>query len=230
MNEQSKEKAVKIDSDQVAQYLLDNPEFFLKHEEVLAALTIHDLRRDGTISLMQKQNEVLKERYKVIENNFRDTMANVVGNQEQWLKLQALNLFLLEHKKTQALEPFLEQVSGYIKTEYELSHVAIKLPSHMLDDNGDEYSFSDDIIPTELIQKLALGNSICGVKLAQEQIDQLFNQALPVAHSLAMLRITIDQQVVGVMAFASDKPERFNESMNTIYLNCMSDLISKAIV
>jgi uncharacterized protein YigA (DUF484 family) len=51
----------------IAQYLLQTPEFFERHAELLAQVRLHNPHGDRAVSLQERQLEQLRERIKLEE-------------------------------------------------------------------------------------------------------------------------------------------------------------------
>ena len=56
-----------IDSQTVAQYLIDHPEFFENHADILSGLRLISPVIGKAVSLHERQIEVLRSKYKTLE-------------------------------------------------------------------------------------------------------------------------------------------------------------------
>ena len=64
--------AVDTEEESIAGYLQRNPEFFERHQAVLARLKLPHSRGGSTISLVERQIEVLREKLAGLENKLSE--------------------------------------------------------------------------------------------------------------------------------------------------------------
>src|ERR1700753_4156761 len=64
--------AVETEEESVAAYLQHNPDFFERHSAVLARLRLPHARGGSTISLVERQIEVLREKHAAVETKLAD--------------------------------------------------------------------------------------------------------------------------------------------------------------
>src|SRR5580692_10696602 len=64
--------AVDTEEESIASYLQRNPEFFERHQAVLARLKLPHARGGSTISLVERQIEVLREKQAALENKLAE--------------------------------------------------------------------------------------------------------------------------------------------------------------
>ena len=63
-----------LDSNAVADYLLNNPHFFEEHAEVLAQVKLSSPLGGRTLSLQERQMDVMREKFKIMEMRLADLM------------------------------------------------------------------------------------------------------------------------------------------------------------
>src|SRR5579859_5247909 len=64
--------AVETEEETIAAYLQHNPDFFERHHAVLARLRLPHLRGGATISLVERQIEVLREKHTTLESKLAE--------------------------------------------------------------------------------------------------------------------------------------------------------------
>src|SRR5919112_852153 len=64
--------AAETEEESVARYLQQNPDFFERHEPLLSKLRLPHARSGSTISLVERQVEVLREKYAAIEEKLAE--------------------------------------------------------------------------------------------------------------------------------------------------------------
>jgi hypothetical protein len=64
--------SAQLEEESVARYLQHNPDFFERHQALLARLRLPHARGGSTISLVERQVEVLRERHAAVEQKLAD--------------------------------------------------------------------------------------------------------------------------------------------------------------
>src|SRR5262252_5689973 len=68
------------DEDSIATYLQRHPEFFERHQNVLARLRLPHVRGGSTISLVERQIEVLREKHAALEGKLAELVRVARAN------------------------------------------------------------------------------------------------------------------------------------------------------
>ena len=197
-----------LTEDDIADYLLNTPDFFTRHAELLAAVQLTHPHSGRAISLADRQMELHREKFKALElkhgNLLRVGKENVAlaGKLHQWM------LGLLTYAGTddskELLTSSLQNIFDVPQAAVDGSQAARDVASHMAG-------------PT------------CG--LAAEAFFQNANvaKALPNAanaHSLAVIPLPN----VGLLVLASEDPNRFTAEMGTEFLTRLGELAHAALV
>ena len=69
-----------VDEGAVAHYLQHNTDFFERHPQLLARLRLQHPRNGATVSLIERQVEVLREKYQALEQKLSEFMHVARGN------------------------------------------------------------------------------------------------------------------------------------------------------
>ena len=72
--------ATETEEESVAAYLQHNPEFFERHQPLLARLRLPHVRGGSTISLVERQIEVLREKHAALEGKLAELVQVARGN------------------------------------------------------------------------------------------------------------------------------------------------------
>ena len=59
----------------IAEYLRQNPEFFVRNEALLATLRLPHVRGGGAVSLVERQVEVLREKSQALESRLAEQIG-----------------------------------------------------------------------------------------------------------------------------------------------------------
>lgn len=84
-----------LDSDSIADYLLDHPHFFEEHAELLSRIKLTSPVLGRAISLQERQMEILREKIKVQELHMADLLRIAQENDEITNKFQSWTRSLL---------------------------------------------------------------------------------------------------------------------------------------
>ena len=68
-----------ITEDDIANYLVNNPDFFQRHTELIATIRLSSPHNDRTVSLQERQAEMLREKIKHLEGSMMAMIRN--GNE-----------------------------------------------------------------------------------------------------------------------------------------------------
>ena len=107
----------KISETDVLNYLKENPNFFIKHPEILEILEIEHASGEAT-SLIEKQVEIIKKKNLDVTNKLSEFLENAEHNQNLFLKIQNLILKIISQTNLNDLADFVESFfQEELKTE-----------------------------------------------------------------------------------------------------------------
>src|SRR5476651_1957666 len=120
--------SVSLEAAAVAAYLEANPDFFVEHEELLNAMLIPHQRGD-TVSLVERQLKLLRERNIEMRHRLSQLMDVARDNDRLFEKTRRLNLALMD---ATSLEEIVIAVEDSLRQEFAVPFVSLILFS----DNG----------------------------------------------------------------------------------------------
>lgn len=228
-----------LDAKQVAEYLQNNPEFFTTQQHVLADMKIpHDT--GPAISLIEYQLRILREK----NTNYRDRLQSLIGiareNDTLIQRLHALTLSLLD---TDDLNEVMVMLNTSLRHDFEADAVAVHLfCDHMpveLDDIQSEFmslTFHGTDVGTRqaLEQSFSLSEPTAGT-LDEDKRRYLFADKADNIASLVVLPLSFslsyapERPALGLVAVGSHTQSRFHESMGTVFLKYMGEMISRKL-
>ena len=107
----------KISEADVLNYLKENPNFFVKHPEILEILEIEHASGEAT-SLIEKQVEIIKKKNLDVTNKLSEFLENAEHNQNLFFKIQNLILKIISQTNLNDLADFVESFfQEELKTE-----------------------------------------------------------------------------------------------------------------
>lgn len=213
--------------DDIASYLGNNPEFFERHAELLAAVHLTSPHSKRAVSLQERQAEMLREKIKALEGRIMEMIRH--GNENLMLSDKLLrwarDLFL-----TQDPLALPGQMAETIQEQFSVPQIAIKVWGVAPDfaDAGFAQGVSDDakLFASSLMEPFCGVNS--GFEAAHwlEQADQAASLALL---PLRMVSAGNTSPAFGMLVLASPDPQRFNSTMGTDFLERIADIASAAL-
>lgn len=207
-----------LDDSLVAEYLIENPEFFTKHPALLNKLNVTTTQQ-GTVSLVQRQQRIMREKIVALEDEITALMSMASQNQHLYQKFANLFFELLNCQDLLAVDSIL---SHHFIHELALTHVAFKL-------FNTEAPFPLAINRSELdnllVQRLGRGHHYFG-RINQQEQQLLFNHPEP--GSVALIALGRDGDL-GLLAISSEDANHFHPEMDNLMLMQLTRLIASII-
>ena len=210
---------------QVVDYLMENPDFFLRHSPLLNDLEIpHE--SGAAVSLVERQVSVLRERNQHFEEKLRDMVDAVHDNQRLHVSLHRLAVNLFD---ADSLDDILGVVDDELRHKLGTDFVYFRLHSDDIVPDNEAYTYVDS--DDEILQTFAVlieKNRIpCG-HFSQEDISSLFFDDAAEVASAALIPISVTG-IQGFIVLGSRDEKRYHEGMGTDFLSSLSDLIGAAM-
>ena len=216
-----------ITEDDIADYLSNTPDFFLRHAELLAAVQFTSPHSHRAVSLQERQAEMLREKIKVLEQRIMEMSRN--GNENVMLSdkilRRARSLFLATD--VQQLPAAIEQE---IKQQFAVPQVGIRVwgvaPEHA------SQPFAVGVSEDAKLFASSLMEPFCGLNTGFEAVGWL--EAPFSVTSLALIPLRIGTagetgSAFGMLVLGSPDAHRFNSGMGTDFLARIGELASAAL-
>ncbi|MGB5347565.1 MAG: DUF484 family protein, partial [Woeseia sp.] len=100
---------------QVASYLKNQPDFFERHTELLAHLTLPHHDSGAAVSLVERQTAIMRERNKKLESKLRSLVKVARTNQDLSDKIHRLSVKLMG---TTSIGDLLKVVEGTLRQDF----------------------------------------------------------------------------------------------------------------
>ncbi len=212
MNYQSNESHF-MNSDQVAQYLLDNPEFFEEHLETLMEITLSHPHGGRTISLSERQVLALREKNKELLEGLQVLVEIAKVNDALQYKVHEFVVAVFAGRDFATLQYMIPHL---IREIFAVPHAVLKL-----------WQTSP---PSQEVQAFveAQGLSVC-LHHAMPDICEWFGEYSERLRAFAYLPLYAGSASIGIMVLASEDQGRFYPEMDTVYLNRIAEVISAAL-
>lgn len=214
-----------LQPDQVAQYLLENPTFFLKHEQLLADLYLPHSPGQA-VSLLERQVSLLRERNIDMRKRLNDMLEQGQRNDLLFQKTTSLVLHLLE---AQNLNELVRRLTDYCENEFQVDRVQFSLLT-----SADSYRnnqcrlLSVMDVERNMPSLLQSPQSISGI-FRDDELVLLFAGKPEHIASAIVLPIVVGDKIQAILAMGSDDPHYFKAGMNTLFLGFIGDVIGKLL-
>lgn len=213
--------------DDIANYLVNTPDFFERHAELLAAVHLTSPHSKRTVSLQERQAEMLREKIKLLESRMMEMIRN--GNDNLVLSDRLLrwarDLFLAQDMATLP-----ETIADSIQLVFSVPQVAIKVWG--VADEFAAASFAQDVSEDAKLFATSLREPFCGVNSGFEAATWLEQPAQAVSMALLPLRpvaANTSTPAFGMLVLASPDAQRFVSTMGTDFLERIAELASAAL-
>jgi len=219
-----------VDEASVASYLAATPEFFDRHAQLLARIRLPDARGGATtVSLLERQVEVLRERNRQLEHKVKDFVDVARENNSLGAKVLTMARRLIAARGRAAA---IEAIEVSLREDFEAGQSVLVLTQADAAEGHAESRFLRIVRPEapELRSFETLfgsGKPRCG-QLRDSQREFLFGSAAAEVGSVALVPLG-SKGSLGLLACGSHIAERFNPTMSTDFLAHIGELIAAAL-
>lgn len=211
-----------LNSEDVARYLREHPEFFEQHAALLAEVFIPHPHGGRAISLAERQQLALRDKNRLLEDKLRELIRFGEENDAISEKMHRLAVSLLGARD---LDTVLNTAYFNLREDFDVPHVAIRIWA------GAEQPVRPEFIGAS-IEMCAFADELttpkCGPQLIEEA-PSWFGEAGPNLRSFAYVAMRAEQSF-GLLALASEDAQRFYPEMGTLYLKRLGELVSAALL
>jgi uncharacterized protein len=211
----------------VAHYLQQNPEFFENHLPLLARLRLPHARGSSTISLVERQVEVLRERHSALEQKLADFVTVARANDAVAEKLHRFTRRLL---RAQTRQSAIEQLEASLREDFDSFHSVLVLIGEqdtVVPQRFVRMASADDVNLKSFESLFTSGKPRCG-QARDSQREFLFAADAPDIGLVALVPLG-DHGSLGLLALGSTDRDRFHPGMSTDFLARLADLISDVL-
>jgi len=219
-----------VDEAAVASYLSATPEFFERHAQLLAKIRLPDTRGGAsTVSLLERQVEVLRERNRQLERKVTDFVDVARENDALGTRVLAMARRLIAANDSAAA---VEAIEAALREEFGAGQSVLVLTVGQAPEGLAESRFLR-VVPSELPALRSFetlfnaGKPRCG-QLRDSQREFLFGADAAEVGSVALVPLG-EKGRLGLLACGSHDSQRFNPTMSTDFLAHIGELIAAAL-
>ncbi|MDG1753272.1 MAG: DUF484 family protein [Thalassotalea sp.] len=210
---------ISLSDDIIVSFLEDNPEFFNRHPELVTSLRLNDNQR-GTVSLVERQQQKLRQKVHGLEEEITQLMAIANQNEQLFALYSDLYLRLLDcHSANELLDCLFQATTELLSlSDFKLwLNQPVTLSHRCLIDKDcggvlqnrltkDEYYFG---------------------RIQQSEQELVFSEQCE--GSVVLIKLQHHEHVIGFLAISSKDAEHFDPRMDTLLLSQFKKLVAKLL-
>jgi uncharacterized protein len=213
-----------ITEQDIADFLVNTPDFFERHAELLSSVQLNSGHGKRAVSLQERQAEMLREKIKVLERGLMDMIRYGNENTQTADKLQRWTRKLLLATDVKELPAL---IAHNIKEEFAVPQVAIKVWG--VDEQYAIESFAADVSDDAKAFASSLTVPFVGLNSNFEATAWLEKADQAVSVALIPLKLADSTEALGLLVLASPDGQRFNSDMGTDFLERIGEVASAAL-
>lgn len=206
-----------LDDTLIREYLLENPDFFLNNEDLLASLHFQHNEK-GAISLIERQQQKLRVKVKQLEEEITELMVNARRNQVIFNAYSQLYVRLL---RCSTLTEVLDQLQLTFERELEMPALSLKFFNSPIE-LEEQYTFASDTHKQLLSKRFNEGQIYLG-RLTEQEQKLLFREDKVSSVALMLLG---EQGEIGMLAVGSSNAGHFEPAMDKLLITQLQALLS----
>ena len=214
----------------IAEYLNSHPDFFERHSRVLARLRLPHATNGATVSLVERQIMVLRQRNDQLQRSLQNLVAVAKQNDALVEKIHRLGIALLA---VPAVAGRLDRLEHALREDFAAERAVLVLfespglaalppmPRFLIVANRDD----NELKPFGMLLKA--GKTRCG-PLRERQKAYLFGADGDALASAAMVPLGPSASI-GFLAIANRDRDHFNPGERTDFLDRLGELVATAV-
>jgi len=219
--------AVDSEEESIAGYLQRNPDFFERHQAVLARLRLPHQRGGSTISLVERQIEVLRDKQAALESKLAELVRVARANDAISERLHRFTRRLL---RAVVRSEAITRIEAGLREDFDAFHAVLVLIGTPDDTPGPRFVRTVAAADPNLksFESLfASGKPRCG-QARDSQRQFLFGPEGLELGSVALVPLG-EKGSIGLLALGSADRDRFHPGMSTEFLARMAELIADSL-
>ncbi len=216
----------------VADYLQTYPDFFERNSALLTKLRLPHMRDAGvTVSLVERQVEVLRERNQSLERKLKELVDVARANDALADRIHRLSQRLI---RARTMRETITAVETSLREEFDAMHSVLVLfleEARSLEADTGRFLRTDDPGSADIKtfeSLLQSGKPRCG-QVRDAQRDYLFGKDSIEIGSVALTPLGPKGEL-GILAIGASDMERFHPAMSTEFLSRIGELVTYALM
>jgi len=207
--------------EEVATWLKEHPEFFEHYADLLSEIYIPHPHGGRAIPISERQTLTLREKNKQLEGKLREVIQFGEENDAISEKVHRISVALLAAADMRGV---LNAIYLNLREDFAVPHVVLRAW------RASRHSDLPEFGPLSNAARefaASLANPYCSGH-AMVDTGGLFGEAGAHLRSFSYMPLR-DTETFGLLALASEDPQRFYPEMGTLYLKRLGDLVSAAV-
>ncbi|MBS0315924.1 MAG: DUF484 family protein [Proteobacteria bacterium] len=213
-----------ITEDDIANYLVNTPDFFERHAQLLATVQLTSPHGNRAVSLQERQAEMLRDKIRSLEQRIMEMIRNSSENVVIADRLQHWTRELFLAPSARELP---QRIVDGLKDQFVVPQAAIRVWDVAPAFEGE--SFAQGVSGDAKIFASSLTTPYCGVNAGFEAVGWLPDPTAAQSLVLIPLRTPGAQPAFGLVVLASPDSQRFHGSMGTDFLERIAELAGAAL-
>lgn len=212
-----------MDDDDIRDFLVENPDYFHRHPELLSLLQIPH-PSGAAVSLVERQVSVLRERNVDLRHRLRDLGSAARDNDQLFTDTRALVLALLDAPDLAAREAALLDI---LRDRFDVEYASLILFREGCGPDGPVRREAESQARGLLAGLLGRTAAGCGA-LRAEEFAFLFPGARMIG-SAAVALIEREGAALGLVAVGSSDAGHYSSDMGTLFLEFAAEVLARVI-
>ena len=212
-----------ITEDDIANYLVHNPEFFQRHAELLASVRLASPHGQRAVSLQERQAEMLREKIRGLEGRIMDMIRN--GTEYSALNDRLLRWAASLLAATDSIQLPILMVEQ-IQVQFLVPQAAIRL--WRCDAALSQQTYAQGLSDEVKAWAATLDTPYCGAPVHEELVHSLPEPQSVLSMAVVGLRQP-SGELMGLLILASPDSQRYHAGMGTDLLDRIGQLAGAAL-
>ena len=212
-----------MNSEEVAKYLQDNPQFFEEHADLISRVVIPHPHSGRTISITERQMLSLRDKNKQLEGKMNELLQFGEENDTISEKMHRLGVAMIAAATFQSV---LHTLNFHLRDDFAVPHVALRLWDRP--ETVEELPEFADVSEELQVFAETLTQPYCGSTSGFET-SSWFGDASKHIRSQALIAMRNGGGTIGMIALGSEEAQRFYAGMGTLYLERLGEMASAAL-
>lgn len=213
-----------ITEDDIAQFLLNRPDFFERHAELLAGVQLTSPLTGRAVSLLERQVEILRERLRQLELRAAELIRHGQDNMGLIDRLHRWTCALLATARPQDLP---QRITEGLEQTFAVPQVALRLWD--VDEAWHDAPWATPVEEETRAFVQSLPRPYVGANPGVQPLQWLARPQEAASVALVPLRAAASAPAFGLLVLASGDAQRFGADAGTEFLQRLGELAAAAL-
>ena len=209
----------------VADFLRRHPDFFLTHTKLLADLLLPRSSHGKTVSLIERQVEVLREQQAAHKAHLEQLVRMANDNEARQNRLMR---FIVSLSALTQISALCEEVPRQLAGAFDLSYVSLKFIAGRVEVIEGMAMLSSTVNGLVwLEERLSAAGSLCDGPLPEQSSRLLLDDSTDEVGSYAVVPVNNrGGELMGMIMLGAAEPDRYQPGIDTVFLDLVGTMVS----